>query len=211
VLHGEIEALHEGVRAPTPNLLEGLREQTVHLARLVSDLHTLAMADLGGMHCSFDWGHAGPWLQRSAQHFEPLVAQAGLEWQLEVAPAAQVAQVYWDFDRMAQVLDALLDNSLRYTQAPGRLQVHCSADTRTRRWRIDVSDSAPAVPADELSQVFEPLFRSSRTPQRGAQRGSGLGLAIAKSIVAAHGGSIGASLSPLGGMTVSVDLPWEAR
>ena len=211
VLRGEIESLHEGVRTPTPQLLGGLREQVTHLARLVSDLHTLAIADLGGMPCSFDWGDAGPWLQRSAQRYEALATQAGLGLQIEVAPDAQTVQVYWDFDRMAQVLGALLDNSLRYTQSPGRLWVRCTADTQAHRWRIDVCDSAPAVPTDDLSQLFEPLFRSGRTPQRGQREGSGLGLAIAKSIVIAHGGTIGASLSPLGGLTVSVDLPWEAR
>jgi two-component system, OmpR family, sensor histidine kinase BaeS len=211
VLRGEIESLHEGVRTPTPQLLSGLREQVTHLARLVSDLHTLAIADLGGMPCSFDWGDAGPWLQRSAQRYEALATQAGLRLQIEVAADAQKVQVYWDFDRMAQVLGALLDNSLRYTQAPGRVWVRCKADTQAHRWRIDVCDSAPAVPTDDLSQLFEPLFRSGRTPQRGHREGSGLGLAIAKSIVIAHGGTINANLSPLGGLTVSVDLPWEAR
>jgi two-component system, OmpR family, sensor histidine kinase BaeS len=211
VLRGEIESLHEGVRTPTPQLLSGLREQVTHLARLVSDLHTLAIADLGGMPCSFDWGDAGPWLQRSALRYEALATQAGLTLQIEVTADAQKVQVYWDFDRMAQVLGALLDNSLRYTQAPGRLLVRCTADTQAHRWRIDVSDSLPAVPASDLSQLFEPLFRSSRTPQRGGRHGSGLGLAIAKSIVIAHGGTISASLSPLGGLTVSVNLPWEAR
>jgi two-component system, OmpR family, sensor histidine kinase BaeS len=208
VLRGEIESLHEGVRAPSPGVLDGLRHQVTHLARLVGDLHTLAVADLGGMHCNFDWGDVGPWLQRSVQRFATMATQAGHALQIQVASEAQV---YWDFDRMEQVLDALLDNSLRYTQAPGHIRVLCTADAQAQRVRIDVSDSAPAVPSKDLSQLFEPLFRSGRQLQRGGREGSGLGLAIAQAIVVAHGGRIGASLSALGGVTVSVDLPWEAR
>jgi two-component system, OmpR family, sensor histidine kinase BaeS len=211
VLRGELEAMNEGVRTPAPHVIAGLNEQALHLARLVNDLHMLAIADLGGMPCNFDWGDAGPWLQRHAQRYEPLARQASLDLQIEVTPATQTAPAYWDFDRIAQVIGVLLDNSLRYTQTPGRVQVRGVADAQAKRWRIDVSDSAPAVPAGDLDLLFDPLFRSTHASHPGTGQGSGLGLAIAKSIVVAHGGSISASLSALGGLTVSIDLPWEAR
>jgi two-component system, OmpR family, sensor histidine kinase BaeS len=177
----------------------------------VDDLHALAIAELDGMHCSFDWGEVGPWLQRAVQRFEPLAAQAGVAMQIELSPDAQAVQAYWDFDRIGQVICVLLDNSLRYTQAPGRLSVQCTADVLARRCRLDVSDSAPAVPAADLDTLFEPWMRAARAPQCRAGQGSGLGLAIARCIVIAHGGSIVASLSALGGLTVRVDLPWEAQ
>lgn len=91
VLRGEIEAMDEGVRTPTPQVLAGLNEQAAYLTRLVNDLHTLAIADLGGMPCNFDWGDAGPWLQRSAQRCERLARQAGLALQIEVTRAGRHA------------------------------------------------------------------------------------------------------------------------
>lgn len=208
VLRGELEAIQEGVRSPTPELMTSLRDEALHLTRLVNDLHTLAIADLDGLPCSFDWGDAGGLIERAATRFAPLAAQAGLL--LHVRPVS-AAPIYWDFDRIAQLLGALLDNSLRYTQAPGRVEVFCTADASARVFRIEVSDSAPAVAAADIVHLFEPLFRSSRPVQNRARHGSGLGLAIAKAIVTAHAGQIEASLSPLGGLCVTVELPYEAQ
>jgi two-component system, OmpR family, sensor histidine kinase BaeS len=207
VLRGELEAIVEGVRPATPALLKVLRDETLHLTRLAADLHTLAVAELDGVNCNFNWGDAGSWLQGQLQRFEPLAQQARLQLDIAAAPAAQV---YWDFDRMAQVVDALMDNSLRYTQAPGQLQVRASCNLQTQRYTLSVSDSAPGVDDKELAQMFEPLFRTQRALQPGARHGSGLGLAVAQSWVLAHGGRIWATASNLGGLTVHLDLPWEA-
>jgi two-component system, OmpR family, sensor histidine kinase BaeS len=207
VLRGELEALQDGARSPTPALLANLHDEAEHISRLVADLHTLAVADLQGMPCSFDWGDAATWLPRSVQRFAALAEQAGLTLHLQAAPSATV---YWDFERLAQVMAALLDNSLRYTQSPGRLEVKASLDAHLKRYAIELSDSAPGVPAAELPQLFDPLFRASHPRQSGSRPGSGLGLAIAKSIVVAHGGHISASPSDLGGIRIVVNLPWEA-
>jgi two-component system, OmpR family, sensor histidine kinase BaeS len=207
VLRGELEALQEGVRSATPAVLANLHDEAQHISRLVTDLHTLAVADLQGMPCSFDWGDAATWLPRSVQRFAVLAEQAGLQLHLQPAPAATV---YWDFERLAQVMAALLDNSLRYTQAPGRLEVKASIDTHLKRYSIELSDSPPTVPAADLPQLFDPLFHARRPVQRGGRPGSGLGLAIAKSIVVAHGGHISASPGHLGGIRIVVNLPWEA-
>ncbi len=212
VLRGELEAIEEGARAPTPAVWASLRDEALHLTRLVADLHTLAVADLNGMSCNFDWGEPEAWLERSVKRFSALAEQAGLH--LQVPPAAKrlpSLRVYWDFERLAQALAAVLDNSLRYTQAPGRVEVLATIDTHLKRYLIEVRDSAPGVPPADLSQLFEPLFRSGRALPRGGRPGSGLGLAIAKSIVAAHGGHISARASALGGVSIVMDLPWEAE
>jgi two-component system, OmpR family, sensor histidine kinase BaeS len=212
VLRGELEAIEEGARASTPAVWASLRDEALHLTRLVADLHTLAMADLNGMSCNFDWGEPQAWLERSAKRFADLTEQAGLH--LQVPPTPKIAptlRVYWDFERLAQALAAILDNSLRYTQAPGRVEVLATVNTHLKRYMIEVRDSAPGVPQADLSQLFEPLFRSGRARPAGGRPGSGLGLAIAKSIVAAHGGLISAHASALGGVSIVMDLPWEAE
>jgi two-component system, OmpR family, sensor histidine kinase BaeS len=212
VLRGELEAIEEGARAPTPAVWASLREEALHLTRLVADLHTLAMADLNGMTCNFDWGEPQAWLQRSTRRFAVLAEQAGLQLQGPAsASVASTLRVYWDFERLAQALAAVLDNSLHYTQAPGRVDVLATVDSHLKRYLIEVRDSAPGVPQADLSQLFEPLFRSERMPPRGGRPGSGLGLAIAKSIVVAHGGNISARASALGGVSILIDLPWEAQ
>jgi two-component system, OmpR family, sensor histidine kinase BaeS len=208
VLRGELEAIHDGARTPTPLILSRLRDEAVQMTRLVDDLHTLAVSDLDGMPCSFDWGDAGACIERAAMRFQSVAQEAGLALRVKSAPSASA---YWDFGRIAQLIGTLLDNSVRYTHAPGTVEVSFEVHAETGRFCLQVSDSAPAVVASELAHLFEPLFRSSRPVQHRRRQGSGLGLAIAKAIVTAHGGEIVAMPSAQGGLTFKIDLPLEAR
>ena len=69
-------------------------------------------------------------------------------------------------------------------------------------------DSPPDVPPEEMPRLFERLFRGEASRSR-ALGGSGLGLAICRTTFEAHGGSIEASSSPLGGLRLTVILPLE--
>jgi two-component system, OmpR family, sensor histidine kinase BaeS len=124
--------------------------------------------------------------------------------------AAEVpATVQWDPDRIQQLLDNLLENSLRYTDAPGRVEV--SLAPASPGWlELSVQDSAPGVPAGDLARVFEPLYRADPSRSR-RSGGSGLGLAICSAIARSHGGHIKAQASPWGGLRVVVSLPSQAQ
>lgn len=74
---------------------------------------------------------------------------------------------------------------------------------------IELQDSAPGVEAEHLPRLFERLYRVEGSRNR-ATGGAGLGLAIARNIVEAHGGSIAAESSSLGGLCVRVRLPLDA-
>jgi two-component system sensor histidine kinase BaeS len=204
VLRGEMEAIEDGARQPTPQLMSSLRDEVMQLTRLVDDLHTLSVADVDGLRCVFTMGdaHAGLW--RVAQRFEAQAQQRGLTLQMPPR-TAQTINVNWDFGRIEQLLANLLTNSLRYTDAPGSIAVDWHSDGRTVTLTVD--DSAPGVSAADLRELFEPLFRSDKARQRGDQHGSGLGLAIARSITHAHQGTISASASQRGGLQMCVRLP----
>src|SRR5262249_1760047 len=113
-----------------------------------------------------------------------------------------------DAQRIDQLLANLLDNSLRYTDAPGRIVVRLSGGDRSAT--LVVEDSAPGVAAADIGRVFEPLYRADAARGR-AHGGSGLGLAIARAIVAAHHGEIRAAPSSLGGLAISVSLPQSVK
>ena len=206
VLLGEIEAIQDGARMATPDVVANLRDEVLQLVRLVNDLHTVSMADLGALPCEFRDGRAGAAIERALARFAPRAAQAGL--QLEVAHGGD-PDARWDFGRIEQLMTNLLENSLRYTTAPGRVSVQWSADGRSLRLRVE--DTPPGVERAHLGQLFEPLFRADAARQRGGriggQGGSGLGLAICRAIVQAHAGTIRASQSALGGVCIEVDLP----
>ncbi|MBI2768401.1 MAG: HAMP domain-containing protein [Burkholderiales bacterium] len=205
VLLGELESVQDGAREASPALVANLRDEVLHLVRLVNDLHTLSMADLGALPCEFSDGDASGALSRTAQRFLPRAERVGLVLEVEAGPPVQA---HWDFGRIDQLVTNLLENSLRYTVAPGRVRLEWACQGGVMELRVE--DTPPGVPAAQLEQVFEPLFRADSARQRraaGGSGGSGLGLAICRAIVQAHGGHIRAFTSPLGGMGVMARLP----
>ncbi len=208
VLRGEMESIEDGARQPTPAVMASLREEVAQLTRLVDDLHTLAVADLGQLPCHFTAGDAQSELTRMARRFETRAAQLGLVLALEPgAHALPAIPTQWDFGRIEQLLSNLLENSLRYTRAPGQVHVHWR--TLEDTLHLTVEDSAPGVAAAQLDQLFDPLFRVDSARTRTGQHGSGLGLSIVRAIAQAHNGTVAASASRLGGLAIQVSLPLE--
>jgi two-component system sensor histidine kinase BaeS len=211
VLRGEMEAMEDGARQPTPQVLAGLRDEVMQLNRLVDDLHTLSVADMGGMRCTFTDGDAHAWLSRITERHLTAAQQRGITLLLPPEKAGAIP-VKWDFGRMEQVVGNLLTNSLRYTDAPGTIAVDWKHDSH---WlALTVDDSAPGVAPADRKELFEPLFRADRARQRqdaqGQAQGSGLGLPIVRAIVSAHKGTVDANPSPLGGLQIRVRIPLQA-
>jgi two-component system, OmpR family, sensor histidine kinase BaeS len=207
VLLGEIESMEDGVRQATAATLGSLKEEVVQLTRLVNDLHTLSVADMGALPCEFLEGDATAPLLRVAQRFETRLAQHGLSLHTH-GPSPVPA--CWDAGRIEQLMVNLLENALRYTHAPGRVQVIWEAAVLdgADALRIQVDDTAPGVSERDLPMLFEPLFRADASRQRlTAAHASGLGLAIVRAIVLAHGGQVQVRASPLGGLQVELVLP----
>ena len=101
-------------------------------------------------------------------------------------------------DRLA---NNLIFNAIKYNQAGGRVTVEVAANGT-----FTVTNTGPLVPAEQIPALFEPFRRlgGERLDHGG---GVGLGLTIARSIVAAHGGSIDARPNPGGGLIVEVRIP----
>jgi two-component system, OmpR family, sensor histidine kinase BaeS len=206
VLRGEIDALVDGVRPLQPEAMLSLREEVLHLGSLVDDLHLLAMSDLDALPCHFDEVDAIVVMRQLVLRFEGRAKVAGLSLSLNQS-AISALPVHWDRTRVDQLLDNLLENTLRYTDAPGYVELTVKQDDD--QVVITLDDSAPGVSVADLGHLFEPLYRAdvARSRHRG---GSGLGLAICEAIVRSHGGHIEAKLSALGGLQIYIELPISA-
>ena len=205
VLKAELEALEDGVRPLGAPAIASLRDETAHLTRLVEDLHQLALADLDALPCTLAATDLAAVAADVAERYRETAARKGL--QLALAIAQRPLPLRADAQRLEQLLVNLLENSVRYTDAPGRIAVRLTVDGRAAI--LVVEDTAPGVPQADVGRVFEPLYRADAARRR-ASAGSGLGLAIARAIVAAHHGEIRAAASPLGGLAVTVTFPLAA-
>lgn len=94
----------------------------------------------------------------------------------------------FDGDRLAQVVDNLLNNAVKFSPSGARIRV-CGS-IREGQATVMVADEGPGIPPGELDKVFGTFQKLSVRPT-GGERSTGLGLAIAKQIVQAHGGRIG--------------------
>jgi two-component system sensor histidine kinase BaeS len=109
-----------------------------------------------------------------------------------------------DGERLAQLFANLLQNSSRYTDAPGTIAVRVRPSGE--RVVVDWEDSAPGVPEAELPRLTERLYRVEGSRSRNGG-GSGLGLAIVAALAQAHGGTVHASASSLGGLHMRLEFP----
>jgi two-component system, OmpR family, sensor histidine kinase BaeS len=207
VLRGEIDALLDGVTPLKPQTIISLHEEVLQLSALVDDLHLLAMSDLKALPCYFEEFDLVALVKTISHRFTPKASQLGLSLTLNVMNGLGKS-MHGDAKRIEQLISNLIDNSLRYTDAPGKVVILLK--NKHNHAELIFKDSSPSVTADELPLIFEPLFRADVARQRSGA-GSGLGLAICSAIVQAHKGSIHAAASDLGGLLVRVILPWDAE
>ena len=135
----------------------------------------------------------------------PAAAQKSIDLVLAAKP---VPAFVGDRGRLAQVLDNLVSNALKFTPEGGRVEV--STTLNGDHVSLEVADTGIGIPGADQPRLFERFFRSSVANDR-AIPGTGLGLAIVKAIVEAHKGEIRIDSKEGRGTTFRVDLPLTAE
>jgi PAS domain S-box-containing protein len=129
--------------------------------------------------------------------------------QIRIELAAEPVPVYrGDRDRLAQLIDSLLSNALKFAPQGGSVELGLTQVAgRVELW---VTNTGSHVPAADRERVFERFFRSGSAIKE-AVPGVGLGLAICKAIVRSHGGRIWLESEQDVGTTFRVELPLVER
>jgi len=202
LIMGYTEALSDGKFQGSPETFDILHEEAQHLSRLVDDLRTLSLADAGELSLTRRLAAPQALLARAASAHAAQAQEQAVALRVEADP--DLPEIEVDPDRIAQVLDNLVCNALRYTPAGGEIVL--SAAHRSDTLDLHVRDSGMGIPPEELPHIFDRFYRGEKSRyQKNGE--SGLGLAIARSIVEAHGGTIEAQSTPGVGTTFSIRLP----
>jgi two-component system sensor histidine kinase BaeS len=201
ILRAEIESREDGVRPLDKSALVSLSYETSRLSRLVEDLHTLSLSDLGALSYYKEPTDVAEVINDVIDAQRGAIEDKGLQpkMNLEEGP-----RVFADDTRLSQVFANLLQNNLRYTDTPGA--IHISSRRNGKEVLGQWEDTGPGVPLEDLPRLTERLYRVEGSRSR-AGGGSGLGLAIAKAIVEGHGGRLSARASRLGGLAIDIALP----
>mgnify|MGYP002639999575 CR=1 FL=1 len=203
VLGGYLEAMQEGVLKATPERIDVMHTEIVHLQRLVHDLRTLSLADAGQMSLNRNQVDVGALLRRVVASYQLRAEQQGVVLSVETESTPLSIEV--DEGRMAQVLGNLVSNALRYTSEGGEIKLVSAISGSAVV--ITVEDTGTGIAPQDLSRIFERFYRADQA--RNLQSGeSGLGLAIVRSIVEAHGGTISVRSEVGKGTKFEVSLPF---
>jgi two-component system sensor histidine kinase BaeS len=201
ILKGEIEALVDGVRVADADTSASLREEIEQLSALIDDLQTLALSDAGALNIHKKPLDLSVLAAQCAESFQDRLADRGIDLDLQVPGEVMVTA---DHQRLRQLLHNLLENSCRYVSRGG--QVMISLIQAQDRVELILEDSGPGLTMEQIARIFERFYRAEVSRSR-AGGGSGLGLSICKNIVEAHGGTILAEHSDMGGLKLRVSLP----
>ena len=180
------------MRKFTPETVASLQAEVGTLTKLVDDLHQLSMSDEGALAYQKAPVDLIPLLEVAGGAFRERFASRGLKLQFSLPDSITV---FGDRDRLMQLFNNLLENSLRYTDSGGSLKI--SAEQHDKTVRLTFADSAPVSVTISYKNCLNVL--SHRRFRNRASGGSGLGLAICLNIVEAHNGRIIAAHSPLAG------------
>jgi heavy metal sensor kinase len=144
-------------------------------------------------------------VERSVDMFRGAAEERGIQL---VAECARETSVNGDADRLRQVVNNLIDNSLKFTPRGGTVRVEVQPQPALRHVVLRVTDTGMGIDPIDLPHVFERFYRGDKSRKREqSAHGNGLGLSICKSIVQAHGGDIQAYSTPGKGATFSIRLP----
>lgn len=203
VLRGEIEALQDGVRNPSPRNLASLHGEILRISKLVEDLHLLSLADSDRLQFSNQWIYPGRILAKALASYQTRFDQHGITVDLQLDDGEGV-RIKGDPHRLEQVFTNIFENTCRYVPSPGILKIVGGVEDRLVTFVL--TDSGPGVPEDSLPRLFDRLYRADSSRSRDSG-GSGLGLSICRHIIENHGGRIWAEKSSLGGLAVCIELP----
>lgn len=193
-----LQRLFSSVDPRLGRISRSLDSSIAQMKRIISDLLDLAAIEAGKLSVQLQPGDARRPIEEAAEIFRSIGAERSIAVEVRIGPDPLLAR--FDPGRIVQVLENLIDNSLKFTPSGGRVSVE---GRRTDQVEIRVRDTGPGLRPEEISVIFERF----RQVERRGRRALGLGLYISRSIVESHGGRIWAESVPGEGSTFQFTLP----
>jgi signal transduction histidine kinase len=211
VIIGYLELLQEGIYgelAPKQKeVLQTITKQANSLTRLVKRLLDISRFEASGAKLDVREVDLLRLLRTLESSFSVLAMQRDISFTVNHGEDLP-GKVYWDEDRINEVLGNLISNAFKFTPRGGKVAL--TVASRENKVVITVQDTGAGISSEQLPHIFDKFFQADNQAQA-ATKGTGLGLAIAKEIVEAHGGEIAVDSTVGRGTTFVVTLPAEPQ
>ncbi len=184
VVRTQIEAISDGILEPTPERLELCMNEMKRLGGLIENVEALTRLEGETLEIHTEKTEMKSYLEPVLETFEPVFEKAEIKFSYELEE-----NLFCDIDKnkFRHVIDNLLSNALRYTNAGGNVKVRLQSSGG--KIYIEVSDTGIGISEKDLPNIFERFYRADESRAR-VTGGSGVGLAIVKATVEAHDGKI---------------------
>ncbi len=203
VIRGESEVALRTERSPEAyqDVLRRILEESQYMTRIVESLLLLSRIDAGQLQLRKERVDLSEIVRQVTREFEVLLKQKNMRLTEHLLPEAPVVG---DAERLKQVVKNLLDNSWKYTEPGGKIDI--SVRRENAHVTLRLSDTGIGIPAADLPRIFDRFYRVDKSRSRKIG-GSGLGLSIVKWIVDAHDAQMAIHSEEGKGTTVTVTFP----
>ncbi len=175
------------------------------MLRLVNDLLDVSVIESGKLEMRLKPGSLAELVRARMKLLAPAADAKGIRLESDLP---DVAESQFDPDRLAQVVDNLITNAIKFSPKDSMVRITVAGRDDTRVY--SVRDQGPGLSAADREKLFGTFEKLSAQPT-GGEKSTGLGLAIVKKIVDAHGGSIAVTSGPGSGAEFTVTLPASGR
>lgn len=180
-----------------------IRRQVDRLNGMLQDFLDASRIEAGQLELRFEWTDLRALVADAVALFGPVSQKHTFEVQCPDEPV----MAYCDPMRLAQVLNNLVSNAVKYSPGGGKVQVAVSCDPGLAR--VSVADQGIGIEPDQLQFLYRPFYRAPSIRHEIA--GIGLGLSITKKIIEAHGGELAVESRKGEGTRFAFAVPTQAR
>jgi two-component system phosphate regulon sensor histidine kinase PhoR len=208
-IRGFVEALEDGAVSDPPTaqrFLGKIRTHADRMASLVEDLLELSRLESGERPPQFEEVLPAEVAEDVVASFSSLASRKELALARVDGGAPAVVT---DADRLRRILEALVENAVKYTPSGGRVEV-VSAAGPDGGAILEVVDNGPGIAAEHLPRIFERFYRVDKARSR-ELGGTGLGLSIVRHLAQGMGAAVTVSSQPGTGTRFTVAVPTRPR
>jgi signal transduction histidine kinase len=195
------------INADQKDVLGRAKQETDRLKRLIDDILDLTKIEAGKLRMNFMLNDIHQTITQVTEAQKDVAKNRGLYLNTEFD--AKIPLVFFDRDRIIQVLNNLLSNACKFTRQGG-ITVKTQDKSSENHILVSVIDTGKGIARDDLPKLFQ-KFQQIESSQANEEGGTGLGLAICKEIIFRHGGKIWAVSNPGQGTSFNFILPIQER
>ena len=175
-------------------------EECDRLINMVNTILDIAEADAGAAKFKLQRIALNDLIAKAVDLFLPVAEDRALSLMTEGLDES--VYVMADPPRLQRAVANILDNAIKYNQSGTEIQV--SLTPKNNQIEISIQDQGMGIEANDLPHIFERFYRGDKSR---STSGNGLGLSLARSIIAAHNGTIHVESMPDKGSTFTMSLP----